>query len=482
MNIVLKNTVAFIIVLLFAASGIAQDMQPIMQQEQVSILIPFMPGSCHQCNKEFYKNLQALDARQINYTYVIPDNYSDDLDAIKKKYRLEGYKNEQFIFSSSLFDKYHMYEQALVLQFGADSNYQVYNNVKALICDLEMLNKEERVNLGNYKLKKSTFGLWAKTKMQFYIKSIIQTDAFEYLDLKDKKQAFTIPMTEEQLWNIYKLNFKDDVLAKSKWDEVQKVTDIPDKNRFEHFQLVQDSLYVSSHHTYIASMKDSALGGFSAMNIYKDGHYVTSRAIDPRGLPPGYSIIPKFQLYNNTMYLLVVKSRLDAEKPNYFLAKFMLQNETYQFEKMLPFTVPPINKNVGYRYLDLIFSGRYLMTSISNTLYDLETEQSVDLNIPVNKVYEFAHLLNNDKGIDITVNDIAVQYPHLLISYYSTDLDGVTTNIILNYNLQDKMIVGKIQMPMNRSRFLNPDLSHFGYFLWMPEEDKDDYFMYKKLF
>lgn len=484
MNTVLRNTVAFIIALLFAASGTAQDLkiQTIMQQDQVSVLIPFMPGSCHQCNHEFYKNLQALDAKQINYSYVIPDNYSDDLDAIKKKYRLEGYKNEQFIFSSALFDKYHIYEHAFVIQFGPDSNYKVYNNAKALISDLEMLNKEERVYLGNYKLKKSTFGLWVKTKKQFYIKSIMQTNAFEYLDLKDNKQVLTIPMTEEQLLYIYRLHFKDEAFAKSKLEEVQQVTDIPDKNRFEHFQFVQDSLYVSSHHTYIASMKDSTLGGFSAINIYKNGHYITSRAIDPEGLPPGYSIIPRFQLYNNAMYILIVKSRLEADKPNYFLAKFMLKDEAYQFEKMLPFKVPAINKNVGYRYIDLSFSGRYLMTSISNTLYDLETEQSVDLNIPVNKVYEFSHLLNNDKGIDIIVNDIVAQYPNLLISYNSTDLNGTVTNIILNYNLENKMIVGKVQMPMDDSRFLNPDLSRFGYFLWMPEKDKSDYFIYKKLF
>lgn len=484
MNNVFRNILVFIIVLLPAIKGTTQHLkaEKNVQKEQATILIPFMPGSCHQCNNGFYKNLEILNAQKVNYSFVIPDNYSDDLEELKKKYKLDGYQNQKFIFSSALFDKYHLYEQSFVLQFGADANYKMYNNAKGLISDLEALNKTERVDLGDYKIKKSTFDLWVNNKDQFCFKNILQTNAFDYLNLKSKKQAFKISITDEQLLNIYRLHFKDTLLAISKLNEVRAVTDIPDKDRFEDFQFVNDSLFTSSHHTYIANMVDSILGGFSAINIYKDGSYLESRAVSKEQLPTGYNIIPKFHIYNNNMFMLVVKDRLESDKPNHFLAKFSLENGTYHFEKMLPFTVPAINKNVGYRYIDLSFSGRYFMTSISNILYDLETEQSLALNIPVNKEYEFAHLINSSKSVPITIKDIFVQYPSALISYYSTDENGVTTNIILNYNLQDKNVIGRIQMPADQSRFLKPDLSHFGYFLWMPEEDKNDYFVYKKLF
>lgn len=484
MNNVFRNILVFMFVLLFTATGTAQHLktQKSHQKEQATVLIPFMPGSCHQCNNEFYKNLNLLYAKNIDYSYVIPDNYSDDLEEIKKKYQLDGHQSQKFIFSSALFDKYHIYEQAFILQFGTDSNYKIYHNASTLIDDLESLDKMEKVNLGNYEFKKSTFDLWVKNTEQICFKNILQTNAFDYLDLKEKHQAFKIIFTDEMLLNIYKLHFRDTVLAKSKLSEVRKVTDIPDKDRFEDFQFVHDSLFTSSHHTYISNMADSILGGFSAVNIYKDGNYLESRAVSKEYLPPGYNIIPRFHMYQNNMYLLVVKDRLETDKPNYFLAKFALESGIYQFKKMLPFTVPAINKNVGYRYLDLSFSGRYFMTSISNILYDLETEQSVDLNIPVNKEYEFAHLLNNDKNINITINDIVVQYPNLIISYYSTDENGITTNIIMDYNLQVKNIVGKIQMPQDQSRFIKPDLSRFGYFLWMPEKDKNDYIICKKLF
>jgi hypothetical protein len=122
------------------------------------------------------------------------------------------------------------------------------------------------------------------------------------------------------------------------------------------------------------------------------------------------------------------------------------------------------------------------MTSIANILYDLETEQSVALNIPKNEKFEFAQLINNCKGVHVLVKDINVQYPHVLISYFSKDIKGHTTNVILNYNIQNENITGKIQMPMDDSRFIKPDLSRFGYFLWMPEKDNNDYLIYKQLF
>lgn len=451
-------------------------------RELGKVLIPFLPGSCHQCNDGFYKNLSILDGRKVDYSFVMPENYSDDLDDIKKEYRLEHYTNQQFIFSSALFDKYHIYEQAFVLQFGLDSNYKIYNNANTLVNDLEQLNHVETLNLGNYKIKKSLEGLLVQNKEQLYFLNSVQTNAFDYLDLKNKKQALKISFTDQHLFQNYLLNFKDPAIAQSKLKEVQKVTDLPKKDVFDHFEFVNDSLFASSNHTYVASLKDSVLGGFFSINIYKDGIYLGARSINNEKLPAGYSVIPTFHVYNNEMYIEVVKNQLETDKPNYFLAQFELNGNTYQFKKLLNFTVPQINKNVGYSFLDLKFSGRYFMTAISNILYDLETEQSLELNIPINKDFQFAHLINNCKGVDILVRDINAEYPNLLISYFSKDEKGMATNVILNYNMQNKNTVGKIQMPMDHSRYIKSDLSRFGYFLWMPEKDNNNYVVYKKLF
>ncbi|MNL60639.1 hypothetical protein D3C87_1844690 [compost metagenome] len=100
----------------------------------------------------------------------------------------------------------------------------------------------------------------------------------------------------------------------------------------------------------------------------------------------------------------------------------------------------------------------------------------------MNEKFEFTELINSFKGTNIVIKDIQAQYPYLLISYFSKDEKGVATNVILNYNMQNKNITGKIQMPMDDSRFIKPDLSRFGYFLWMPEKDKNDYVICKKLF
>lgn len=484
MNNCLKNSILFAILLIFTAGCKGQKTKDYenLSHEKISVLIPFMPGSCHQCNDAFYDQLKVLDAEKVDYSFVIPDNYSDDLDYIQKEYKLASYKKQQFIFSTALFDKYRVYEQSFVLQFGSDSSYKIYNNTHILIEDLKQLNNAEILNLGNYKIKKSTANITVKNKDQLYFKNSVQINAIDYVDLKDKGQTIKITFSEAQLFNNYFLHFKDSAIARSKLEEVKNVTDLADKNRFEQYEFVNDSLMAFSHHTYIASMKDSVLGGFSAINIYKDGTYLSSRAINKEQLPSGYTTIPRFHVYNNSMYIIVVKDHLETNNPNYFLAKFELENGAYQYKKMLNFTVPAINKDVGYSFLDLNFSGKYFMNSISNILYDLETEESVDLNIPVNKKFEFSDLISNGKGVNIVISNFNVQYPNLLITYFSKDIKGAATNVILNYNLQNKNIVGKIQMPMNSSMFLKPDLSKFGYFLWMPEEGNYDKLVYKKLF
>ncbi|MCY1518412.1 hypothetical protein D9M68_531320 [compost metagenome] len=381
-----------------------------------------------------------------------------------------------------MFDKYHIYEQAFVLQSGPDSNYQIYDKANTLITTLEESGHVETLNFGDYKIKKSLENLLVKNKEQICFQNSVQTNAFDYLDLQNKRQASKITFTDQHLFHNYLLNFKDSAIAQSKLSEIKKITDIPKKDIFYHFEFVNDSLFVSSNHTYIASMKDSVLGGFFSINIYKDGVYLESRGISSKQLPPGYSTIPVFHQYNNDMYLEVVKNQLETGLPNHFLAKFELENKVYKFKKLLNFTVPLVHKDVGYSFLELKFSGRYFMTSIANILYDLETEQSVTLNIPVNEKFEFTELINSFKGTNIVIKDIQAQYPYLLISYFSKDEKGVATNVILNYNMQNKNITGKIQMPMDDSRFIKPDLSRFGYFLWMPEKDKNDYVICKKLF
>lgn len=481
---IVKRVLFFIIITLIHYNCTAQKSKESegIQKEQGKVLIPFLPGDCHQCNDGFYKNLKVLSAKKIEYYFVIPDRYSDDLDYIKKEYQLAGYDNHQFIFSSALFDKYRTYEQSFVLQFGADSNYKIYNKADALVSDLEQLNKVEPIDLGNYKIKKSTANITVKSKEQICFQNGLQANAFDYLDLKDKKEAIKIVFTDEQLLNNYILNFKDTSIAKNKLNEIKSITDIPNKDRFEQIEFVNDTLFASSSHTYIASMKDSILGGFFAINTYKDGVYKGSRALSNEHLPIGYTVLPEFHVHNNILYAKVVKDHIEAINPNYFLAAFELKNGVYIFKKMLHFMVPGINKNVGYQFVNLKFSGKYCMNSISNILYDLETEQSIALDIPVNEKFEFAQLINSFKGTNIVINAIDAKYPNLLITYFSKDEKGKATNIILNYNLPGENIVGKIKLPDDQANFFESDLSKFGYFLWISEKDNYNKLIYKKLF
>ena len=90
--------------------------------------------------------------------------------------------------------------------------------------------------------------------------------------------------------------------------------------------------------------------------------------------------------------------------------------------------------------------------------------------------------MNSFKGVKILVDNIDVQYPHLVITYYDIDGNGKGYNVLLHYNLENRNIEGKIQFPLEKSRFIRSDCSRFGYFFWMPEKDKNDYIIYKKLF
>ncbi|MNX67418.1 hypothetical protein D3C86_985440 [compost metagenome] len=450
------------------------------QQERIRVLIPFVPGNCHLCNEQFYDKLKVLDIRKIPYAFLLSEDFSEDIDYIKKEYKLENFKSSQFILNSSLFEKYHIALQEYVLEFGIDSSYKIYNNIEVLIKDLISIKDRDTFNLGNYKIKKSTSIILADNKEQIYIQNWVQTNTFDYIDLVNKKQQLKISFTPQHLFNNYLLNFKDSLTAKSKLKEVE-AADISKRDEFIHFEYVHDSLYATSMHTYIRSMKDSVLRSFYTLNIYKNGVYCGSHEISNAGLPEDYYIIPRFHIYNNTAYFSVVKLNLDKDKPNYFLAKFELENGVYRFKGFLKFTVPSIHKEVGYKYVDLKFSGKYCMTSIANILYDLETEQYTSLSIPVNERFGFDHIMNNSKGVNILVKNINVEYPNLLITYFSKDENGKSKNIILKYNIEHRNIEGKIQFPESNSRFMHPDCTRFGYFLWVPEKD-NDYLVYKKMF
>ncbi|OJV54446.1 MAG: hypothetical protein BGO31_09790 [Bacteroidetes bacterium 43-16] len=480
----LSNFLMLIVVLLFNSNCNEQNVKEnkSVQKENATVIVPFLPGDCHQCNEGFYKNLKILDARKVEYSFLLPDEFSEDLNYIKKEYKLEGYKNHQFIFSSALFNKYRAFQQTFVLQFGSDANYRTYNNATELIRDLELIGTEEKMTFGSYNVKKTTATILVKNNEQMYFQSSVQTNAFDYLDLKNKKQAIKIVFTDEQLLNNYILNFKDSSIAKSKLNEIKSITDIPNKDKFEQFELVKDTLFVSSYHTYISNIADSLLGGFISINIYKGGIYAATRPINSERIPIEYSIIPKFHVYKNRLYIEVVKNQLASNKPNYFLAEFELKNGAYQYKELLNFVVPSINNEVGYQYLELRFSDRFFMTSISNLLYDFETGQSIPLNIPLNETFGFADLMNNLKGVNIIIKDIEAKYPNLLISYFSKDENGSVTNRVLNYDLSIKNIVGKFEIPEENARFFKPVPSRFGCFFWMPEKNNNDYMIYKKLF
>lgn len=480
----IKTFTIFLLLILFnySCKGQNSNQNENLPKEQATILIPFLPGSCHQCNADFYGNLRKLEAKKIEYSILLSEDYSDDLDYIKKEYNLSKFKVKTFLFSSALYETYHIYEQNYVLQFGIDSNFKVYDNTEALIKDLEILNDAERVKPEGYSFKKSTANIIVNGKDQLCVRNSVRQSAFDFIDLKNKKKPLSISFTQEQLLNNYVLNFKDPAIARNKLNEINNIKDIPNKNTFDQAIFQNDSLFMFSNHTYINSLVDSSLGGFMILNIYKDGIYSGSRSISKEGVPDIYSFLPHFYIYNNKLYIELVKEKIETDKPNYFLGMFELENGVYQFRKMLSFTVPAIHNDVGYSFLELKFSGKYFMTSISNILFNLETEQMEPLNIPINKKFVFQNLINNLKGVDIVIDNINVQYPNLLITYFYKDDKGIGNNVVLQYNMEAKNITGRIKFPLDNPRFIKPDLTHFGYFIWVPEKGNNDYLIYKKLY
>lgn len=451
------------------------------EQEHVRVLIPFVPGNCHLCNEQFYEKLKVLDAKNIPYAFLLSEDFSEDLDYIKKEYKLNDFKGNQFILSTALFQKYYLPPQTYALEFGTDSNYKIYRNIDVLIEDVKLMRQKDTLNLGSYKIKKSASNLLLNNKQQMYVQNGVQTNTFDFLDLRTGRQQLKVSLTPQHLFNNYLLNFKDSFTAMSKLKEVE-AEGIPKRDEFVHFEYVHDSIYVTSMHTYIQNMKDSVLRSFYTMNLYKDGVYCGSRAISDERLPDDYYILPKFHIYNNAAYFTVVKLKLDTDKPNYFLARFELENGTYQFQKFLRFTMPQIQKEVGYQFLELRFSGKYFMNAITNILYDLETGQSSTLSIPVNEHFGYANLMSNYKGVNILMWNINMEYPNLLITYFSKDENGQSKNTLLKYNIEHRNIEGEIQFPESNSRFMRSDCTRFGYFLWVPEKDNNDYLVYKKMF
>lgn len=281
----------FLLVSIFSCKGKKSKQDKSQEKYQATLIIPFLPGSCHQCNNGFYRNLKLLESKKIEYAILLSEDFSDDLENIKKEFNLVDYKVNKYIFSSSLYEKYHIYEQNYVLQYGVDSSCKIYNDADLLIKDLDILNKQAVIDLGDYKIKKSTENLTVSGKDQICVHNRVQTNRFDYLDLKNKKKPLSITFTEDQLLNNFILNFKDSAIAKSKLNEISKITDIPFKDKFDQAIFYHDSLFILANHTYIESLKDSVLGGFMIINIYKDGKYLGARPISNEHIPMGFYAI-----------------------------------------------------------------------------------------------------------------------------------------------------------------------------------------------
>lgn len=274
----------FIFLILFSCSCTAQQTKTkqneSQSQKQVSVIVPFLPGSCHQCNTDFYRNLKLLEEKSIDYSILLSEEYSEDLAYIKKEYNLSDYKVKDFIFSSSLYETYHVFEQNYVLQFGIDSNYKIYDNTATLVGDLEGLDKAEKIPLHNYSIKKSTLHITVNGTDQICVRNSVRQNAFDFVDLKNNNQPLSISFTDEQLLYHYILNFKDTTIARNKLNQINDINDIPNKNIFDPAFFYNDTLFIFSSHTFIRNLADSALGGFMVLNIYKDGQYLDSRPVN----------------------------------------------------------------------------------------------------------------------------------------------------------------------------------------------------------
>ena len=445
----------------------------------LNVVIPFTPANCINCNIQLPKFLSFLDSQKISYTFLLNEEYSDDLQYVKSEFNLEKYPDEKFIFNSSKFDEYLLLPQSYVLENQKDSSYHIFTDFKSLQQSLAT-NVVDTLVFDDYKTKKSTSQIFIRNMQEIYFQNGIQTSIFDYLNLKRGDKVITTKFSDTHLTKNFELNFIDTFEANKRLKETE-IVQIPNKNELIHFEYVDDSLFASSQHTFVESFKDSTLGVFTTINIYKDGKYLFSRSVDKSKVPEDYYVLPFFHRYGNAMYFVTMKSSASNEKANHFLAKFVQKGNSYVFDRFLGFTLPPISKEVGYQFMEIKFSKNYCMHSLSNNLYDLEEEKVVPLNIPQNEAFTLNNLTDKSRNLNVLLRDFSIELPHVLLSYYSR-IDGKEWSAILKYDVQQRGVVEKVVIPHAYSRFIKPDQTKFGYFIWTPEKDNNDKLVYKKVF
>lgn len=453
----------------------------IKNEQEPVVLVPFLPGSCHQCSSDFYQNLQLLEKKKVEYSILLSEDYVDDLDYIKSEYKLSKYNVKDYIFSTKKFEKYRLYEQNYVLTFDGSDDYGVFENAEGLTDALNQLKAIEKVSLRDYSLKTSTANIFFNGSTQLCIQNSVQKDRLDLVELNGNSRSKTVAIDNELLEKNYLAYFKDKDLASSKLFEITQVTDVPNKDVFDMGIYHRDSLLFFSKHTYIGSLKDSILGGFKILNIYKDGNYLTGRTIDEIGIPSGYFPTQHFHIFKEKLYIKMVREHLRTDSPNYFIGVFELKDSSYKFSKLLSFNLPDIHNDVGYSFVELKFSDKYFMTSISNLLFNIETEQIDSLNIPVNSKVEIADLIANLRGVNIVIDNIEIKNQFINIVFYSKDKNANGNVIAIKYDLSLKKVVGKRTFSLENTRFVKPDNTKFGYYFWTPQKGKNEFLYYGKL-
>lgn len=445
-----------------------------------NIIITFEPKSCHQCDNSFYKNLEQLDNNNLPYQILLSETFSDDLETIKEEYDLKKYNVEEYIFSDELFDRYNIYEQNYVLQYGEDSNYNIYEKLSPLLTQLNDINNVDTITVNNYSFKKSILHTIFNGSKELVLKNIIKDDELEYINLQENSNSKNISFTRPQLLERYANFFANKEIGEQKLMEIENIPNTPFKTKYTKANFYSDSLFILSLHPFILDWKDSIVGGFEVINIYKNGEYVSSRTINKSQLPPNYNIVHHFNIVQESLFLTLYKSEFEKNQPNYLIASFSLKHNTYSLEKIWSFQLSPVNNSIGYLFTEPSFSNNYIISALSNELFNIQNNQSELLNIPTNKgEIQYQQLVQDLAGIHIIILEIQDKDSYLLIKYASHDTKN-KEQYIIKYDLNYKNIVGKYKCKESIEKYITLDKTNFGY-CFVPVE-KTNTILYKRIF
>ncbi|MNS54874.1 hypothetical protein D3C72_876900 [compost metagenome] len=346
---------------------------------QTSMLyISFNPTNCIKCLKSLDR-IKKLDELNIPYSFVISEKFKDDAEYFKKELKLSQFKGE-ILFSDSTYNLIKGYLTSGISLVNSDNDsiqHFDFENLEANISKLLCLSRTvDTINFPASYLSPSAEVIKFHAGKIYYVNAIKKTSVF-VVDIYNKS-IDTIQLRPEIILNNLSLYFK------KKNYKVQETLQLqfPEKNSISNFLVLGDTLILLSDHHYIDSIigKDTAIGKFTAINIFYKNKYLNSKIVDANIKEGSYFPISSFS-YSNGKYMFGIIGGLKNNIPQHFIAEYNnIDNRSIQFNKLSKSVLPKEYSNIGYLFANPYFQNQYVLLPLSNVLYNIYNETEIILN------------------------------------------------------------------------------------------------------